>query len=202
MRTRTCTATSVQFQASAIPPIHFCWWFLAWHRAYISVTERKIREISGDTSFTYPYWNWSSDRRIPPAYAKAGSSAGEGGSLREIQSSWPDRRRGRDFRQDDPVLKKLGVEALGSKFFEAKTGDDIPFSFGGIARPNPEQAYDNNALEDTPHGPVHNYVGGGGDMSDFETAGRDPIFFAHHGNLDRLWETWRGCPETRRPNPR
>src|SRR5712691_10349722 len=31
--------------------IHFCWWFLAWHRAYISVTERKIRELSGDDSF-------------------------------------------------------------------------------------------------------------------------------------------------------
>src|SRR5262249_53089816 len=35
--------------------IHFCWWFLAWHRAYISITERKIREISGDDSFSYPY---------------------------------------------------------------------------------------------------------------------------------------------------
>jgi Common central domain of tyrosinase len=30
-----------------------------------------------------------------------------------------------------------------------------------------------------------------GDMTDFETAGRNPIFFAHHGNLDRLWEIWR-----------
>jgi Common central domain of tyrosinase len=44
------------------------------------------------------------------------------------------------------------------------------------------------------HGPIHVYVGGvngqgdPGDMTDFETAGRDPIFFAHHANLDRLWE--------------
>ena len=80
------------------------------------------------------------------------------------------------------------------------TPEDIPFSFGGIARPNPDNLYDNDALEDTPHGPVHVYVGGSktinghqvpGDMSVFPTAARDPIFFAHHGNLDRLWETWR-----------
>jgi hypothetical protein len=180
--------------------IHFCWWFLGWHRAYISVTERKIREISGDASFTYPYWNWSSDRRIPQAFAKAGSPLAK--AVRFARSSPPGLTDGEvGFRQDDPVLKKLGVEALGTKFFQAETADDIPFSFGGIARPNPEQAYDNNALEDTPHGPVHNYVGGGGDMSDFETAGRDPIFFAHHGNLDRLWETWRGMPGNKATEP-
>jgi hypothetical protein len=180
--------------------IHFCWWFLAWHRAYISVTERKIRELSGDAGFTYPYWNWSSDRRIPPAYAKAGSPLAK--AIRHARSRPPGLTDGEvGYRQDDPVLKKLGVLALGSKFFEAKTGDDIPFSFGGIARPNPEEAYDNDALESTPHGPVHNYVGGGGDMSDFETAGRDPIFFAHHGNLDRLWETWRGMPGNKATEP-
>jgi hypothetical protein len=180
--------------------IHFCWWFLAWHRAYISITERKIREISGDASFTYPYWNWSSDRRIPSAYGKAGSPLAQ--AVRFARSSPPGLTDGEvAYRPDDPVLKKLGVVALGSKFFEAKNGSDIPFSFGGIARPNPNNDFDNNALEDTPHGPVHNYVGGGGDMSDFATAGRDPIFFAHHGNLDRLWETWRAIPGNKATEP-
>src|SRR5712692_686256 len=52
---------------------HFCWWFLTWHRAYIAVTERKLREISSDQTLCYPYWNWSTDRRIPSAYARTGS---------------------------------------------------------------------------------------------------------------------------------
>jgi polyphenol oxidase len=173
--------------------IHFCWWFLPWHRAYISVTERKIRAISGDDSFTYPYWNWSSDRTIPAAYAKPDSPLAN--TIRQARSSPLGLTDGEvGYRPDDPVLKKFGVVALGSKSFEAKTGRDIKFSFGGIPRPNPQNIYDNNQLESTPHGPVHNYVGGGGDMSDFETAARDPIFFAHHGNLDRLWETWRATP--------
>ncbi|KAL6652004.1 hypothetical protein ACP70R_010929 [Stipagrostis hirtigluma subsp. patula] len=29
-------------------------------------------------------------------------------------------------------------------------------------------------------------------MGNFYSAARDPIFFAHHGNIDRLWNVWRG----------
>jgi tyrosinase len=31
-------------------------------------------------------------------------------------------------------------------------------------------------------------------MSLFETAAQDPIFWLHHSNIDRLWETWRNQP--------
>jgi hypothetical protein len=174
--------------------IHFCYWFLAWHRAYISVTERKIRAISGDDSFSYPYWNWSSDRHIPQAYARAGSSLSNAVRYTPPRGLQDDEV---DYIADDPVLRALGVAALAVPRFEAKTPGRISQSFGGIRRPNPAGAYGNNRLERTPHGPVHVYVGGVnnqgdvGDMTDFSTAARDPIFFAHHGNLDRLWENWR-----------
>src|SRR5271157_1205804 len=35
---------------TASSQIHFCWWFLPWHRAYLSVTERKLRQIASDDS--------------------------------------------------------------------------------------------------------------------------------------------------------
>jgi hypothetical protein len=176
--------------------IHFCYWFLCWHRAYIHVTELKIRQLGGDATFSYPYWNWSSDRHIPQAYAQAGSS------LSNAIRNTPGRavQDGEvDYVPSDPVLKKLGVAALGVTIFEATTSSQINRSFGGIARPNPANSYGNNRLEGTPHGPIHNYVGG--DMGDFETAGRDPIFFAHHGNLDRLWEIWRQDPIRKKSEP-
>lgn len=176
--------------------VHFCYFFLAWHRAYIWVTERKIREISGDESFSYPYWNWSTDRHIPAAFARSGSP------LANANRDTPPRGL-RDsevgFRRDDPRLRVLGVAALSARRFLATTAAQIPFSFGGIARPNSDNAYDNAFPEGTPHGPVHVYVGG--DMSDFETAARDPIFFAHHGNLDRLWENWRRDPAHKASEP-
>ena len=189
--------------------IHFCWWFIGWHRAYIAVTERKIREISGDDSFTYPYWNWSTDRQIPDAYARPGSPLAN--AIRFPRTDPPGLTDGEvGLQHDDPDLERLGVAALAASFFEARRSRDIPRSFGGIARPNPENQFDNNAIEGTPHGPVHNFSGGvqgfgpsavGGDMTDFETAARDPIFFAHHGNLDRLWENWRQTPAHRQSEP-
>jgi len=191
--------------ATSSKQIHFCYWFLCWHRAYVHVTELKIREISGDKTFCYPYWNWSTDRRIPAAYAKHGSALSNAVRFTENRPLQDDEV---DFDPTDPVLKKLGVSALAATAFEAQTPDDIGFVFGGIARPNSSHQYGNNRLEGTPHGPIHVYVGGesvsgqGGDMSDFQTAGRDPIFFAHHGNLDRLWEIWRQDPARKNTEPK
>jgi polyphenol oxidase len=43
-------------------------------------------------------------------------------------------------------------------------------------------------IEGSPHGSVHVEVGG--DMSAFDTAAKDPVFYAHHGNIDKLWSDW------------
>jgi tyrosinase len=67
-------------------------------------------------------------------------------------------------------------------------------------------------LEREPHGTVYGEVGGDGPpelswMSYFETAARDPIFWLHHANIDRLWEAWlalgdgRANPSGRRADP-
>jgi len=45
-----------------------------------------------------------------------------------------------------------------------------------------------NSVNGTPHGQVH--IACGGNMTQFATAGQDPIFWLHHCNIDRLWEVW------------
>jgi hypothetical protein len=46
-------------------------------------------------------------------------------------------------------------------------------------------------LENEPHNNIHGLVGGrNGWMSNPNTAARDPIFWLHHANIDRLWERW------------
>jgi polyphenol oxidase len=52
-------------------------------------------------------------------------------------------------------------------------------------------------VESVPHGPVHFWSGdprqpNAEDMGNFYSAARDPIFFAHHGNIDRMWSVWNG----------
>lgn len=44
------------------------------------------------------------------------------------------------------------------------------------------------ALESGPHNYVHRTVGG--DMGRFGTAALDPVFWAHHSNVDRVWWMW------------
>jgi tyrosinase len=44
------------------------------------------------------------------------------------------------------------------------------------------------ALETLPHNPVHNLIGGS--MSVVTVSPKDPIFWLHHANVDRLWAAW------------
>jgi hypothetical protein len=43
-------------------------------------------------------------------------------------------------------------------------------------------------LEFNPHDGVHQAIGG--NMSVVDLSARDPIFFLHHANVDRLWTAW------------
>lgn len=51
------------------------------------------------------------------------------------------------------------------------------------------------SLEGSPHGPVHVLVGG--DMAQVPTSARDPIFWLHHGNIDRMWNKWLNLADGR-----
>lgn len=47
------------------------------------------------------------------------------------------------------------------------------------------------ALEGRPHNYGHRWFGPGSSMINDKMAAEDPIFWAHHGNLDRLWAKWQ-----------
>ena len=52
------------------------------------------------------------------------------------------------------------------------------------------------SLENIPHGPVHVWCGDRTqpnieNMGNFYSAGRDPIFYSHHANVDRMWNIWK-----------
>lgn len=52
--------------------------------------------------------------------------------------------------------------------------------------------FDFNSAIEGPHGSIHGAIGG--DMASVPTAAKDPCFWLHHTNIDRLWEQWlRKC---------
>jgi tyrosinase len=40
---------------------HGNWWFYVWHRGYVGYFEQTIRNLSSDSSFAMPYWDWTQD---------------------------------------------------------------------------------------------------------------------------------------------
>jgi polyphenol oxidase len=184
--------------------VHGCWWFLPWHRAFLAVTEWKLRALSGNPSLALPYWDWSSDRTIPAAFVRPGSPLAR--AVRHTPAR-PLTSVEVDHLLHDEALAVAGVAALRSRAFRAWTPEQIPHCFGGVASPNANRWHGRSRLETVPHNAVHNYVGGEaadgslGDMTELATAALDPVFYAHHANIDRLWEAWRSDPLHRASEP-
>lgn len=152
--------------------------FLTWHRMYIWYYEKIVRKLSGKEDFALPYWEYTnaSYRIMPEIFRDSSSSLFVASRLDSLNLGFPIRE---DFNFHlDPT-----------NVFE-----------------NTSYKQFNVALDDTPHGPMHGYIGGSksgftvyndvfqedsvGYMASLSTAGFDPIFFVHHANIDYLWELW------------
>ena len=157
---------------------HGNWWFFPWHRAYLVYFERIIRRYSEDPSFALPYWDCSLDRTLPAAYRDADSTLFDD-SRRNLVNNGTDSL--------NPLVVVLGTDlSMNHRFF---SDFGAIMTFGGRALDTPQhRGHPHGAPEAIPHDLVHVFVGG--NMSTADLAARDPIFFAHHANVDRLWVAW------------
>ncbi|MBW4596368.1 MAG: tyrosinase family protein [Brasilonema angustatum HA4187-MV1] len=165
---------------------HGSFFFLSWHRMYIYFFERIVRAASGDSNFSLPYWNYSERNQsvLPEPFRIPADSS---------NTLYVSQRRNQ-INQGQP-LPANSVEyrtALSYVNFFSDIGSLAP-SFGGGVVPGPMQFANPNVrgqLENQPHNVIHTVIGGAGWMSDPLLAARDPIFWLHHSNIDRLWEQW------------
>ena len=138
--------------------VHFGDRFLPWHRAYLYFHEKILGTLIGDMNFRLPYWDWEN-----PAHRKMPSAY-----TSPNDSTNPLFNSPRSMGPSDTLDPTDGQPATA-------------LSETNFADFSPE-------LEGSPHGSIHNAVGG--DMSFFDTAAKDPIFYAHHANVDKLWSDW------------
>jgi hypothetical protein len=149
--------------------IHFDWQFVGWHRALLYFIERILRSQvgGGPDDLRLVYWDWesSSSRRLPDIYAPTG------------QSLFYDKRgnlSGPNWPLPDDDVDVQGLLAIPDFRRFGGTGTQrqpVPAVFSG------------------PHANVHNNFDPG-DMADLQFSPRDPVFYAHHANIDRLWSSW------------
>jgi len=158
--------------------IHGTWFFLPWHRAFLWATELNLQHAIGDDKVALPYWHWPVLSAVPPSF----------------QTGALDHPRGRQTVSPYEYAFESGMKPdrfIGEYKVVLGRPEATRIGFGGYAA----TPLISSSLEGTPHGSVHNGVGTGGkDMGNIKWSPRDPIFYGHHGNLDRLWEVWRGAP--------
>ena len=151
-------------------PVHGNWQFFAWHRAYLYFHERILGKLINDSEFRLPYWDWeiSTHRQMPSAYTSPNNNTNPLWNGTRAMSP-----------TDELPDEDVNDDVMEPVYSAANFGE-----FGGGA------AY-SGIPEGSPHGSVHVDVGGfAGDMGAFDTAGRDPIFYAHHSNVDKIWSDW------------
>ena len=156
------------------------WYFLPWHRLMLNQFEGVIREVLHDETFTLPYWNPvtgnEADLVLPAVFRAPGTTLYNG-------TRWPWVNGGE--RIDILYRDWLSLDALNEDFYI-----DSPTGSHGF---NPK-------LDTNPHFLTHLAVGG--DMADFATVGGDPMFYLHHANLDRIWESWNRLGHTNPTDPK
>jgi tyrosinase len=191
---------------------HGNWWFLPWHRAYLHYFERILRWAADDPQLALPYWDYADpgQRELPPAFRER-TVKGRDNPLylpESVTFQGPGGKPEVFLLRDGPLLR--GETQLSGSITRLDALALVPFS---NARPAPAnlsfggpQACDGacvcgfGALEAAPHNRVHTAIGGSsaqaggsvriGFMGDSTTAARDPVFWVHHCNIDRIWASW------------
>jgi polyphenol oxidase len=172
--------------------IHYGWYFLPWHRAYLYFYESILGQLISDNTFALPYWDWTNYPYVPSPLFDPNSVLND--TNRDIDAS------SIVTPQTDPevynVIRQPFIDYLKGlpTFTPAFAGGA---SFGGYPDDVQADGRYQGHLEAYPHNAIHGWVGGNdGDMGSFDTAARDILFFAHHANIDRLWDVWRGTNAT------
>ncbi|KAG0613426.1 hypothetical protein M758_6G101900 [Ceratodon purpureus] len=192
--------------------IHKSWLFYPWHRLFVYFHERILARLIDDDTFALPFWNWDNQSPelpqgnvVPKVYAEKRSLYAdcinttsslydetrnpcallpEGMVSFQNPESCPARANASEVRASNAHATFVQVVGVGV----------TPLLFhGGPYRLGDEGGGGSGAMEVVPHGTVHHWVNQK-KMVSYRDSAADPIFFAHHANMDRLWEVWKTLP--------
>ncbi|KAL2496604.1 Polyphenol oxidase II [Forsythia ovata] len=175
--------------------IHNCWLFFPFHRWYLYFYERILGKLIGDPTFSLPFWNWDNPKgmTIPPMFVDPKSALYD---EKRNQENLPPAviDLGLTGSKDPLQVVSNNLTVMYSEMIRGnQTAEDFmgsPYREGTSPNPGP------GASERGSHTSVHAWVGdprqpSGEDLGNFYSAGRDPLFYCHHANVDRMWTLWQ-----------
>jgi tyrosinase len=153
--------------------------FLPWHRAYLLYWENAARDQNPNA--VLPWWDWTAQTGVPAAFSEPQLPDGSpnalfSGPLPDMPDSpaRPTRRWPGDPAQlpsPEQIDSLLGLTSYED--FQTQIEDVHDFIHGWMGGVNPD---DNSQ---------------GGDVGMIATAAFDPLFWAHHCTIDRVWYLWQ-----------
>nr|Q6UIL3.1 RecName: Full=(+)-larreatricin hydroxylase, chloroplastic; AltName: Full=Polyphenol oxidase; Flags: Precursor [Larrea tridentata]AAQ67412.1 (+)-larreatricin hydroxylase [Larrea tridentata] len=178
--------------------VHHSWLFLPFHRWYLYFYERILGSLIDDPTFAIPFWNWDAPKgmHMPHMFIDPNSPLYD---AKRNPAHFPDTIVDLDFSSGEApshnprqignnlsIMYKQVVRAKKARLFHGR-----PLQAGSF----PDESGD-GSLEGTPHGNIHLWSGDPRqsnfeNMGNFYSAGRDPLFYAHHANVDRMWYIWK-----------
>lgn len=176
--------------------------FLPWHRAYLYFFERALtdalRRVRGDqtASVSLPWWDWTSAAAhttgLPTGYQATGDGTSNPLAAGPMTLSDSDLRL---VRAQMPGTITDGPDPVTLR--DPDQPDELPQQ-RTIMRAMRSTTYnDFSTILESVHNGVHVWVGGA--MSVVPIAAYDPIFWAHHSMVDRLWFLWQISPLGQNP---
>ncbi len=175
---------------------HGNWYFLPWHRAFTAMYEKLVRQLTGMNDFAMPYWDWTANPLMPAVFLTPTTPDG--------QTNWlyvSDQGHMRRWPPNQPMPPSVVGQTVLNSILRA-----TPYETFGTSRPRGQNNTDprwitngsgsQGILEGNPHNTVHNNIGG---WMPSPASPRDPIFFMHHSNIDRIWALWNSLGHANSP---
>jgi tyrosinase len=157
--------------------------FLPWHRAYLYLFEKSLQDLVPD--ITLPWWDWTSGESHAQGIPSSYTATAANNPL----------RRGR-VAIEQPYVAMLrqtpGLLSAGSNPTTVRDPDiptNLPRNATISSILDAPTFLDFSTRLENVHDAVHVWVGGS--MSQIPIAAFDPVFWAHHAMIDRLWYAWQ-----------
>ncbi|KAK4484614.1 hypothetical protein RD792_007203 [Penstemon davidsonii] len=175
--------------------VHNSWLFFPFHRWYLYFYERILGKLIGDPTFALPFWNWDNPKgmTIPPMFVDPKAAIYDS---KRNQANLPPAviDLGMTGNTDPLQVVSNNLTIMYSEMIRSNA--DVfdfmgqPYREGTAVNPGP------GSSERGSHTAVHVWVGdprekSGENLGNFYSAGRDPLFYCHHGNVDRMWTLWQ-----------